>query len=389
MDKDALRITAQRLCNARSQILKNQPFFGRLLMHLKLGFSDCETAYTDMRQVVFDPQFAQRLDNSQLEFVLIHELMHCALKHCIRGRGKCGLIYNIACDIVVNSVILQAMGKSEFIVDEAPVMHTAPDGKEGREYSAEEIYKMLMSKTGQQIAALYASASFDSHDEWEELEDDCIIEDIWNRHILKASKAAGSGSGIPAGMERLLKDISRTKKTDWRGILQQYIKYDKNDYTFDIPDKRFSGDIIMPSFEGDSEDGSIDRLWFVVDTSGSVTDDALSEALYEISDAIGQVGNMSGSISFFDCFVSEPQEFESISDVLKVKPVGGGGTSFKAIFEYMPKYFEKELPRAVIIMTDGYSTFPDKQDSLGVDVIWLIIDSNVVPPWGKVIKLYK
>ena len=36
----------------------------------------------------------------------------------------------------------------------------------------------------------------------------------------------------------------------------------------------------------------------------------------------------------------------------------------------------------MIILTDGYSTFPDEEMAMGVPVIWIVVDSDVVPPWG-------
>lgn len=382
-----LRETALQISNIRTVILNKQPFFGRLLLHLNIGFAECETAYTDMQRIVFDPVFAQRLSDEELKFVLMHELMHCVLKHCTRGFGKLHLLYNIACDIVVNSVILEAMGQSEMMVDRSPVMHLAPDGKEGRDYSAEEIYRMLLCKTPEEIADIYGNGIFDSHDVWVNIVSSGLMEDIWNRNINEASKAAGYGSGLPEGIKRLVAEVEAAPKVDWRQVLHDFIQKSREDFTFAPPDNRYSDDFILPSFRSPLDGGIVEKIWFVVDTSGSVTDKAVGEAMKEIRMAIEQIGQLSGYISFFDAEVSEPVTFENVSDIKKIKPVGGGGTSFAAIFDRLPQFFNNELPAAIIVITDGYAAFPDEKAALDVPTVWLVVNSETIPPWGEVVKI--
>lgn len=127
---------------------KRNPFFGHLAMGLQLACAPCETTCTDGKRLIFDPEFAEQLSVQELQFVTLHEVMHCVLEHCIRGRNLHSLLFNIACDIVVNSTILDMWGLDTFKVVGEEAMHLAPDGKEGRIYSAEEIYHMLLQKQG-------------------------------------------------------------------------------------------------------------------------------------------------------------------------------------------------------------------------------------------------
>ena len=141
MEQSSVKELANRLIAMRGDILDRYPFFGRLLLRMPFGFADCGTAYTDMRKIVFDPEFTSRLNDEQLRFVMLHELMHCVLKHCTRGRGKIHSLYNVACDIVVNSIIMEAMNLKKMEIDGTPAMHRSLSGDEGRNYSAEEIYQ--------------------------------------------------------------------------------------------------------------------------------------------------------------------------------------------------------------------------------------------------------
>ena len=53
----------------------------------------------------------------------------------------------------------------------------------------------------------------------------------------------------------------------------------------------------------------------------------------------------------------------------------------------MLEYFD-EMPRAIIIITDGFAKFPDEKVSNGIPVFWIISDSDVEPPWGECIHIY-
>ncbi len=393
---------ARRITNVRSEILREQPFLGRLIMKLPCICDKCGTAYTDMKKIVFDPEFADKLGDAELKFVLLHELMHCVLKHCTRARGKIQFIYNIACDIVVNSIILEAMGLDDIIIAEVPAMHLAPDGNEGRLFSADEIYGMIMSAEsgdsplGKSQSGYGSSGSdsgggetVDSHNEWEEIECEEIAEANWDKNVKDSIKACGLGNGLPSTLRRALKIIERNPKIDWRIVLREFIQADRGGYTFSPPDKKLlQYDIILPEYQSNVYGSRVDDLWFAIDTSGSVNDKGISEAMGEIKDAMEQIGSMRGSVSFFDHMVYEPFEFESVEELYNLKPVGGGGTSFRTIFKYLSDNAESFCPRAIVILTDGYADFSTEDAAMGIPVIWCIINSEITPPFGEVIHIY-
>ena len=386
MDND-ISVSTERLSRIRTLLLEEFPFFGHLLLRMEFGFANCGTAFTDMRRIVFDPEFEKRLSDDEVKFVLLHEIMHCVLKHCIRGQTLKHDLYNIACDIVVNSCILEIYSKRSFSVDGEKVIHRAPNGKEGNLYSAEEVYYMLITADPEIIIKIYGNIGFDTHIIWDRIIDD-MLGDLWEHHIREASKECKElGSGIPKGLKRYLNQINKTPKTNWRQLLQDYIRNDRSDFVYAIPDRRYQCDVIMPSFLTDIVGSKADGLWFLVDTSGSVSDDALTEAYSEICHATSQIDTLEGYLSFFDTYVTAPQEFNSIETLTEIKPVGGGGTRYDAIFKYMQENMSENLPKLIIIMTDGYCNFPSEEATLGIPVIWVIVNSDVNPPWGECVHI--
>lgn len=389
-NKQVVADASHRITKARMRLTQRYPFFGKLILRMKVQFGDCGTACTDMNIIMFDIGFIRILNDAQLEFVLLHEVIHCVLKHCIRGKGKLPLVYNIACDIVVNSFILETIGLPDFSVDGEPVMHLAPDHTEGRLHTAEEVYNMLIQSNNlQMLCEIYCKGSFDSHESWGSIESQ-EVSDRWDKCIRDAASAVGGKNcgGIPGGLRRYLDEVIHTPKTNWRQLLQDYIRFDRSDYDFTVPDRRYQGDFLLPSFRENVRGDSVKGLWLFVDASGSISARELAVLMKEIYSAYEHIENISGKLSFFDTDVSQPSSFESFDELSNINPVGGGGTSFKSIFNYLKAFDEDELPELILIFTDGYADFPKEDAAMGIPVVWLIIDSDIKPPWGNRVYIY-
>ena len=140
----------KRLQNARLSLMAKQPFYALLLMNMKFALDlSCETAYTDGDRVAFNPDFMNEIDDNELEFVLMHEVLHAALAHPFRHQSEYEQQeFDYACDIIVNSNILYSFGmdKSKITLKKyGESMHLMPNGEEGYKYSVEEAYKMLIA----------------------------------------------------------------------------------------------------------------------------------------------------------------------------------------------------------------------------------------------------
>ncbi|WP_304391768.1 VWA-like domain-containing protein [uncultured Allobaculum sp.] len=145
LKKQRMRVS-RRLTLARRSLLGKTPFYGRLLLRTPFAFAPCKTAMTNMEQILFDPEFVDEIDDEQLEFVLLHEILHCALGHPLRAGTMNFDLFQIACDIVVNSVALEELHLHTILFENQPVMCIAPDGLPGRVHTAEEVYKQLLDQ---------------------------------------------------------------------------------------------------------------------------------------------------------------------------------------------------------------------------------------------------
>lgn len=432
LSEENVKKYVRRLLLSRMRILCNHGFYGLLLMHMKYSVDEeVETACTDGVRITFGVEFLENLDDAELDFVMMHEIMHVVLQHCLRAGDRDWDAFNVACDIVVNSNILLENKmdlKSITLKKYGESMHVAPDGKEGYEYTAEQVYNMLpksskkksggkggsggdgngggeildSKKMGGGVAKGRAKhtqaekikdpkATWDDHSRWGMYEEDATLRDVWVKRFEDAVEAisirdpSNTRGLMPMFAQRILKELKKAQ-TDWRTILNDFIQEEVVDYSFEPPDRRFGDSpFFLPDFNG--KEDMVEDILFMIDTSGSMSDKAITAAYSEIKGAIDQFdGKLKGWLGFFDAAIIEPKPFENEDEFLIIRPAGGGGTDFQIIFEYVATHMEK-LPASIIILTDGYAPFPQEKFAMGIPVLWLLNNENVEPPWGKVARI--
>ena len=404
----------KRLLLSRMRILYNHGFYGLLLMHMIYAVSEeIETACTDGVRVTFGIDFLDSLSDSELDFVMMHEILHVVLQHCFRGDVEDPEAYNIAADIVVNSNIMleNGMKASSITLSKYGIaMHVAPDGKEGHEYTAEQVYAMLpknLNKKGNNKSPGSAVGRakkeiskeqhqpvrvWDDHSQWGKYEEDDTPRDVWVKRFEDAAEAikirdpSNARGLLPAFAERILKELKKSQ-TDWRTILNDFIQEEVVDYSFAPPDRRFDDSpFFLPDFNG--KEDRVEDILFMIDTSGSMSDDMIAAAYSEVKGAIDQFnGKLKGWLGFFDAAIIKPQPFSDENEFKIIKPAGGGGTDFQIIFEYVFHHMSDKLPASIIILSDGYAPFPLEKLAGGIPVLWLLNNEEVNPPWGKVARI--
>lgn len=439
----------RRLLLSRMRILCNNGFYGLLLMHMVYALDESiDTAATDGNKIYFCPEFLDELGDNELDFVMMHEILHVVLQHCLRRNDRDPHQFNIACDIVVNSNILLSNGMDASTISlkkYGELMHVAPDGKEGHLYTAEQVYDMLKSGGGQGGGGSSGHSdnpgasgkgkrsgkngnskdggqgsgkgkgkggagqdngnggdktdgrgngdgigeTWDDHSRWGTADDEAL-RDVWVKRFADACKAieirdpSNSRGTLPLFAMRILDELKKPQ-TDWRTVLNDFVQEEVVDYSFTPPDRRYDGPFFLPDFN--EKDETVENILFMIDTSGSMSDSMITAAYSEVKGAIDQFGGkLKGLLGFFDASIIEPQPFENEEEFRIIKPVGGGGTDFGIIFDYVAKFMD-EPPVSIIILTDGYAPFPPEERAGGIPVLWIINNDVVTPPWGKVTRI--
>ncbi|MCD8306610.1 MAG: VWA-like domain-containing protein [Clostridia bacterium] len=150
MEQYDIQAIARRVLQSRMRVMCSFGFYGILLSHMDIALNPaCRSISCTPKKVVVSPDYLKSLTDSELDFVMMHEVMHLALRHASRASDRDARLYDLACDIVVNSNIMTSCG----IIPQGPVIHDiphlTPSGDEGCKYTAEQVYDLL-KKASQQ-----------------------------------------------------------------------------------------------------------------------------------------------------------------------------------------------------------------------------------------------
>jgi len=412
---------------ARTQLVIKEPFFGYLANSLSLEEDDLLFPVgTDGQSIYYDEELIEELEITvrEMEGTLVHELMHLILKHTERRRTRFKMKWNIATDLVINSMVTDlgfelpdgTLTEEEYSEESAEeVYDELPDfGKTecpecgGRDIRKKEL--KVKGKNEESSKVLKAEAEFkcrkcgnewkdevdvilsgssgdgekwedveipslDDHDLWEQVE---MEENEWRRKVAEASNKAEMHGDMPSGLKRMVKDLVHPR-IDWRRLLERYIRtQDREEYTWKRPNRRYvSNDMYYPSLKSTKLEVAI-----AIDTSGSVDEGELKKFMSEITGILCSVKNFRAHLMACDAEVHahetalSKRDFEQFMEVCE----GGGGTDFRPVFEEL----EDVYPDCLVYLTDGRGTYPQSKPMY--DVIWALnkkVPVQYEPPFGR------
>lgn len=407
---EAMRVEVyDRIIVARVGLLLRHPFFGNMATRLRILAADdwLPTAAVDGRNLYYNTQFFNAMNNKEIEFVIAHEILHMVYDHLERRGDRNPLLYNIAADYKVNNLLVKdRIGEKPKIVD------CYQDFKYD-DYTSEEIYDELFEqaeKNGQELIEQLgemldehldsSDESGGSSDNGEEKDvngngvsksrpkysKDEIkkIKDEIKENVLSSAQAAGAGN-VPAGVARMIKDLTEPKM-NWREILQTQIQsIIKSDFTMSRPSRKgWHTGAVLPGMQFDE---TID-ICIGIDMSGSIGCAQAKDFLGEVKGIMDQYKDYNIKLWCFDTKVYNEQDFsaDGSEDLLDYEIMGGGGTDFIANWTYMK---ENDIqPKKFIMFTDGYAW-----DSWGdpdyCDTVFLIHshhDKNIQAPFGTTVR---
>ncbi len=357
----------EKLTTARVGLLLKAPFFGNMATRMRLiDASDwCPTAATDGRNFFYNIDFVKKLTVKKLEFLFAHEILHCVFDHFGRVGSRDRQLSNIAQDFAVNQILVD-----ERIGDKITEVKICYDAKY-RGVAWEEIYDDLWDKAEKiPMDQLLKSLGdlLDEHLKEEgpgeggeqdgkgkgrpsiSKEDAQKIRDEIKEAMIQSAAAAGAGK-VPAGVQRLIKDITEPKM-DWRQLVRQEIQsIVRNDYSFTRPNRKsmHSGAVLPGMKEATTIDVAI-----AMDMSGSIGTEDATTFLSEIKGIMDQYEDFKINLWCFDTEIYNHREIthDNSHDLVDYEPQGGGGTDFEVNFTFMQ---DNDIrPKKFIMFTDGY-----------------------------------
>ncbi|VAW96111.1 hypothetical protein MNBD_GAMMA23-554 [hydrothermal vent metagenome] len=199
----------------------------------------------------------------------------------------------------------------------------------------------------------------------------------WKQRMAGAAQSAMQAGKLGDDMARMI-DFLLQPELPWRNLLAQYMtSIARDDYSYARPNSRRGDPAIFPSLRSAQI-----NIVVALDTSGSIANSEIREFVSEI-DAIKSL--MRAQITLHTCDsslnVDGPWRYEAW-DEFKVpeKITGGGGTSFKPVFEWAEQ--QDMLPDLLVYFTDAEGDFPDYEPNF--PVIWLVKGKTKVPFGNRV-----
>ena len=382
------------LITARVGLLLKASFFGNLATRLKLVNADewCATAATDGRNFYYNCRFIKMLKPKEVEFLFGHEVLHCVYDHFGRRGDRNPQLWNIADDFCVNAD-LKKHHVGEFITSVPCLYDHKYDGM-----SAEEVYDILYEKADKIDISSLLDKMIDEHMDGDDeqdgggdgdqegkgrpklsKEDRQQIKDEIKEAMLAAASASDAGN-IPAGVKRLIKDLTEPKM-DWRDLLRMQLESTiKSDYTWMRASRKgWHMDAVMP---GMKLDPMID-IALMIDASGSMDDAMLKDILSETASIMESFPAYRIHVASFDTEVYNAKQYDSdnLEDITEYEIQGGGGTDFDCMFKYLK---DNEIePKRLVVFTDGYP-FGSWGDENYADTVWILHGTtSIEPPWGQ------
>jgi len=380
----------EKLTTARIGLLLKAPFFGQLATRMTLTNADawCGTAATDGRKFYYNSEFVFKMPLKQLEFLVGHEILHAVYDHMGRRGDRMPRLSNIAADYCVNQdLVEQRIGEKISVV---PILYDA----KFKGWSYEEVYDYLYENSDKIDISQLEKMILDDHLEEDgdgggddeegngkpklSKEEAQAIRDEIKGAVIAAAQAAGAGN-LPAGVKRLLKDIT-APVIGWKELLQQQItSVIKNDYTFNRPNRRgWHIDAILPGLKP----GEMIDICIAMDQSGSIDEEDSKAFLGEIRGIMEAFDEYKITLWCFDTEVYNVKTYTSdnIEDIENYEPMGGGGTDFEVNWEFMKQ--EDIEPKKFIMFTDGMP-FDSWGDENYCETVWIIKGNpGCEPPWG-------
>lgn len=387
-----------KLTRARVSLLLDQPFFGTLLLNLKLvedKQSITPTMATDGTRLFWNHAFVENLSESALKTVLAHEVLHVGLRHHLRRQSRELFRWNFATDHSINLLIddynqtASNRGKSKPL-DWAELEKDVRRDPQFKGMSAEDIYNRLpptptitisISGSGQGKQGSPAPGQ-NPHgiggvldapgDESQQREEEAK----WTVAMVQAVQAAKQQGKLPAELARLV-DEELNPPPRWQDLLRNFVRERaKDDYSWTRPNPRYlATGFILPSLYSQR----LGPIAIAVDTSGSIDEKLLNAFISETEGIMHEC--RPSKIMLIDC----DAEVHSIRELEPTDPIprefkGGGGTSHAPVWEAL----KADPPLVCICLTDMCTDFGEDP---GYPVLWASYSDVDKAPFGEVIQI--
>ena len=371
----ALDELQRKVGKAKSLLILDHPFFGTACTKRPIIYTDTvpTAAMSATGQMYMNVDFCAPLSVRQLMFLLAHEAMHYMLAHGLRRGHRDPKAWNIAADKVINDTLIDA-GVGDFIDGGVTL-----DG--AREMAAESLYDENDDGDGEGPGGLGNDIGDPTDADGQPLDDATIhqLEAEAKIDAIQSAKAAKAVGKLPASIERIIEELVNVT-TPWYDILERFMAGKiKDGYSWNRPNRRFiARNIYIPGTDYVPKMGPV---VIGVDTSGSIGPDEIAMFNGHINRIIDTCNPEVVHVVYCDYDVAGVDEYTPQDFPVTIQCKGGGGTSFKPVFDWIDT--NAIDPECVVYLTDGYGD--QSEFTTNHETVWLTTGTEAFD-WGHVIK---
>lgn len=417
--KNLTEIGAEILATARNQLYLNLPYLDVALCGLAFqpGGGVTDTLATNGEVLYYDGSYlSERYLRSDryVNRAYLHVILHCMLRHLAKKRGRREELWDLACDIAVES-ILDELPYPCLNAGHTPLKQKVygENRQEMKVLTAEGIYRRLLRQDlpAYELARLQRAFLVDDHGPWvpqnqDQQEQSQRQDERWQGSAEQTQTGletvlAGVATGAEAVRQQL--QVANREGVDYRAFLRRFavprevmeVDGDGFDYGFYSYGLRLYGNMPLVEPPETKEEKRIEDFVIAVDTSMSTSGELVRQFLactYAILRST-QTFTRKVNIRILQCDDQVRSDtaihrLEDLKDYMdRFELVGGSATDFRPVFAHVAALQAAGVftnLRGLLYFTDGMGVYPQKRPPY--DTAFVLLQEPgldvQVPPWA-------
>lgn len=385
-------LAKQVIAQVVGEILADQRLLGEILMRIPRRMLATSQAVVELgwqrNQLILNVDFNQlgELRADEIKFLLMHTAYHVLWQHPLRyAQANHWELTAVACDVAVNQYLQEPPSGTMTLEKLEQVTHVRFTEKQSSAYYRRKLLALPAEKRQQVAQQMQQSKQSQLKLGHANLKRPLETHAGWH------SSDNGNQLLMTSHLKKVVKGSLTTLTQRQRGLLPESIRQELGmvaeeiDLPVNAVIKRMLG--MIPSGKQDSRarfnrqqplrlelpgqiTKYISRLYVFVDQSGSMPDKTVKGLLKLCQRLVAQLDTQVEVVAFDAAIQGKAQRLQRPADHLVNLRLGGGGTSYQPIFDYLhDQKLAKNTP--ILILTDGWDD--DQIDDHGFhNVLWLL-----------------
>jgi len=406
------------LRNARNELFMNMPYLDLALSALRFEPGSTQSLATNGAVLYYDGAYlSDRYLRSPnwADRAYLHVILHCMLRHLSKKQGKVDELWDVACDIAVESILDHLdypclKVRTAFMLRNKYYSELLQDMKV---LTAEGIYRFFLRNkpSDYDLALLQREFRVDDHSLWKpqnrSQQEQSQQQDRNWEHLSEKSERQFTSSqddrmqGGEAVYEQLR--VSSRSDTDYRRFLQRFavpkevmsVDGDAFDYIFYTYGLQLYGNMPLIEPPETKEAKRIEDFVIAIDTSMSTSGELVREFLSTTYSILKSAETFTRRMNIrilqcddqlrSDVAIHTMEELKDYMDHFQL--IGQSATDFRPVFEHVDELISQgafSRLRGLLYFTDGMGIYPKKRPSY--ETAFILMDDPAsqvrVPSWA-------